>query len=438
MGFTAPLIHRIYSPRSPFYNPNLTHSEQIQASIDQSYSRYLHYLIKSKFASSTSFNTDNYPDWIVAPLSPLHDHYGSEYMLSYQIGTPPTEAFAIIDTGSCLTWLQCLPCDSCFKQKLPIFDPTQSSTYAKLKCDNPYIKNCSSSTRPQISQCKPNENSCFYSAHYLDESYTEGDLATETLIFESDVRPGSTIALPNMAFGCGHNNVFKNTHMVGMIGLNRGELSFISQLGNSKFSYCLLPIGKNPQSETSKMHFGYAALIDGGKTPMITNPKIPGGYYVNLESISVGNERLSFPTGTFNITPEGYGGFVIDSGSTLTFLNTEAFSILAEVIKVKTSLTAEEQHPSVFHLCYWCTWNDLKTNTPNVTFHFTGVDLELSKENTWIEVKRGLLWKSMWCLAMHRSDDLSILGNRQQRNINVGYDFENKVISFKPMDCTKT
>src|SRR5438105_1675901 len=52
-----------------------------------------------------------------------------EFMVPIQLGTPPQEASIIIDTGSDLTWIQSQPCNKCYTQADPIFDPSKSSTY---------------------------------------------------------------------------------------------------------------------------------------------------------------------------------------------------------------------------------------------------------------------------------------------------------------------
>ncbi|OVA20215.1 Peptidase A1 [Macleaya cordata] len=243
-----------------------------------------------------------------------------------------------------------------------------------------------------------------------------------------------------MVFGCGHTN-YKAKGIIdtppGVMGFNRGPLSFVSQLGMEEFSYCFLPESSHwwQKSET-KMHFGLSALIVGGKTPLLNETRAHDvdNYYLNLEGISVGGERLPIPAGTFNVTQWGYGGFIIDSGTTFTQLVAKAFDMLVDAIVKKTSSSVKrKKYPGETELLELCYEGNDMSATPNLTLHFTGVDLELSKLSTWIAVDHRL-----WCLAMMGTYDQSILGNYQQQNINVGYDMRNNVISFKPMDCTKS
>ncbi|KAK8698233.1 hypothetical protein V6N13_114359 [Hibiscus sabdariffa] len=165
-----------------------------------------------------------------------------EYLMNISLGTPGFDVVAIADTGSDLIWTQCNPCSHCFKQEAPFFDPTKSSTTAS-QCDSLQGSSCSSA------------NTCQYSVSYGDESFSNGDLAADTL----------TLAVPIMVIGCGHNNdgTF-NEKTSGIIGLGGGKVSVISQLGASiagKFSYCLLPISE--MGISSKMNFGSNAVVSG-------------------------------------------------------------------------------------------------------------------------------------------------------------------------------
>ena len=47
-----------------------------------------------------------------------------------------TEATFIADTGRDLTWTQCEPCEKCYKQNLPLFDPQQASTDGNVPCNS--------------------------------------------------------------------------------------------------------------------------------------------------------------------------------------------------------------------------------------------------------------------------------------------------------------
>ncbi|KAF5185942.1 hypothetical protein FRX31_024477 [Thalictrum thalictroides] len=70
-------------------------------------------------------------------------------------------------------------------------------------------------------RCEEN-GKCQYSYHYIDGSYTMGNLAQETLINDND---GTNITQPNVIIGCGHKNTYHprpREGIPGIIGLNTG------------------------------------------------------------------------------------------------------------------------------------------------------------------------------------------------------------------------
>ncbi|XP_054820096.1 aspartyl protease family protein At5g10770-like [Prosopis cineraria] len=116
---------------------------------------------------------------------------GSEnYYVTVRLGTPERDLSLEFDTGSDLTWTQCKPCaGSCYSQKDPIFDPSQSSSYFNVPCNSSLCSHLSSS-------CYSPTRACFYGIRYGDGSFTIGSYAKETLtISPNDV-------FQNFLFGC--------------------------------------------------------------------------------------------------------------------------------------------------------------------------------------------------------------------------------------------
>ena len=106
-----------------------------------------------------------------------------------------------------------------------------------------------------------------------------------TLTFEEQV------SVPRIGFGCGVNNqVIGMNNVAEIVGLGRGTLSLVSQLGSRKFSYCFTSIGDN---KSSSLSFGSLADLNVSNgavksTPLIRNPILPSFYYLSLEGITVG------------------------------------------------------------------------------------------------------------------------------------------------------
>ncbi|XP_043692904.1 aspartic proteinase CDR1-like [Telopea speciosissima] len=302
------------------------------------------------------------------------DNNGS-YLMKMSFGTPPVERFAIADTGSDLIWIQCKPCEKCYKQKPPLFDPNKSSTYRNLSCKSKECDLIAGEGRV----CAPGTNDCKYSYYYGDGSSTKGFLASET--FRLGSTSGRSVDLPNKIFGCGHNEGGSsfNDRESGLVGLGGGPLSLISQLKSSiggKFSYCLVPFEK--ENVTSKLNFGSEVVISGDdvvSTPLVI--KDPATfYYVTLEAISVGNKRLAYMNSSKAVADEG--NIILDYGTTLTYIefdfNRNLESEVKKLIHGETFVDTEYSH-----LCY-------KPGTDvnvSVIVHFSEADVKLKPLNTF-------------------------------------------------------
>ncbi|XP_038699746.1 aspartic proteinase CDR1-like [Tripterygium wilfordii] len=102
----------------------------------------------------------------------------SIFSVSFFVGQPPVPQFAILDTGSYLLWIQCEPCQKCFQQSYPIFDPSKSSTYKEFSCNDPLCIQFGNA------RCDSQQR-CGYGMEYMDNSKTEGTLALEQLSFQA-------------------------------------------------------------------------------------------------------------------------------------------------------------------------------------------------------------------------------------------------------------
>ncbi|KAF8089164.1 hypothetical protein N665_0516s0022 [Sinapis alba] len=410
LGFSADLIHRD-SPKSPFYNPTETTAQRLRNAVHRSVNRVVHF--NGKDASVNAPQTE-----ITAQ--------GGEYLMNILLGTPPLPIMAIADTGSDLIWTQCKPCDDCYAQDDPIFDPKASSTYKDVSCSS---KQCTA-LENQASCSTEDNKTCSYTLSYGDKSYTKGNVAADTLTLGStDNRP---VQLKNVVIGCGHNNVGRFTNKgSGIIGLGGGSVSLISQLGDSidgKFSYCLVPLfSKN--DTTSKINFGTNAVVSGNgsvSTPLITKSQATF-YYLTLESVSVGSKNIKYPLASDS--ESGKGNIIIDSGTTLTMFPTEFYSEFEDAVASSINAKRIQDPQYLLSLCYSAT---AKLKFPVITMHFDGADVKLDSSNAFIQISDDLV-----CLAFRGDDQLAIYGNIAQMNFLVGYDTVSKTVSFKPADCAK-
>ncbi|CAA7022952.1 unnamed protein product [Microthlaspi erraticum] len=409
LGFTADLIHRD-SPKSPFYNPMETSFQRTRNAIHRSSNRVFH------FSGKDDASTD-------PPQSEITSN-GGEYLMNVSLGTPPFPIMAIADTGSDLLWTQCKPCEDCYAQVDPLFDPKASSTYKDVSCSS---SQCTALENQ--ASCSTNDNTCTYSMSYGDQSFTKGNVAADTLTLGStNNRP---VQLKNIVIGCGHNDAGTfNKKGSGIVGLGGGSISLVSQLGDSidgKFSYCLVPLASKTDL-TSKINFGTNAVVSGTgvvSTPLITKSQATF-YYLTLESISVGSKNVKFPS---TDSGSSEGNIIIDSGTTLTILPTAFYSELEAVVASSIGAERKDDPQNGLGLCYSAT-TDLKV--PVITMHFDGADVKLDSSNSFVQISEDLV-----CFSFRGSEDLAIYGNLAQMNFLVGYDTVSKKVSFKPADCSK-
>ncbi|XP_073384922.1 aspartic proteinase nepenthesin-1 isoform X3 [Physcomitrium patens] len=338
-----------------------------------------------------------------------------EYLIDISFGSPPQKASVIVDTGSDLIWTQCLPCETCNAAASVIFDPVKSSTYDTVSCASNF---CSSLP---FQSCT---TSCKYDYMYGDGSSTSGALSTETVTV-------GTGTIPNVAFGCGHTNLGSFAGAAGIVGLGQGPLSLISQassITSKKFSYCLVPLGS---TKTSPMLIGDSAAAGGvAYTALLTNTANPTFYYADLTGISVSGKAVTYPVGTFSIDASGQGGFILDSGTTLTYLETGAFNALVAALKAEVPFP--EADGSLYGLDYCFSTAGVANPTyPTMTFHFKGADYELPPENVFVALDTG----GSICLAMAASTGFSIMGNIQQQNHLIVHDLVNQRVGFKEANC---
>ena len=408
-GFTVDLIHRD-SPNSPFYNASETHSQRVAKALRRSINR-LNRFKPTSSVPPNSLQTDLISD-------------SSGYLLNYSVGTPPVPKLAIADTGSDLIWLQCKPCIKCYNQTAPLFYPEMSTTYKTVSCTSSLCKS-------PYNSCSIDGTRCQYSVEYGDGSFSEGDIAVETITLGSTT--GHSVTLRKTIIGCGHNNndTVESKASTGIVGLGGGKASLVSQLHSSiggKFSYCLVPSIYPQDNTSSKLSFGSHAVVSGFGT--VSTPleykRSDTFYNLTLEAMSVGSKRLELSGSSGSGGSKG--NIIIDSGSTLTSFPTEFYSKFESAVAEEINFERIDDPSHLLSLCYN---NSDDIDVPNITAHFSGADVQLNPGFTFVSVTYGIA-----CLAFAASEP-SIFSYLAQSNLLVGYDLVEKTISFKPTDCTK-
>ncbi|KAM3357749.1 aspartic proteinase CDR1-like [Capsicum galapagoense] len=409
-GFSIELIHRD-SPKSPYYNPALNQRQLMNNVFQRSINRANYLMPKSQLSTS------------------LIPDINGVFLTNISIGTKPCAKLVVVDTGSDLIWIQCQPCIHCYQQKNPIFNPKNSSTYKSIPCNSTLCKNLRGSS------CDRKKKTCLYFAGYIDNSFSFGDLASETFTFDdsTNITRPDRLSFPNITFGCGRRNHLNvgDVEPTGIIGLGASPYSLVSQIKSTfghKFSYCLVPFYQ--LNVSSKLNFGEKAVPSSSKfvvsTPLFLKPpKV--FYFLKLLEISIGNKTIQFHNTSKNVHE---GNIAVDSGTTISFLPTQIFSEMKTIMKSEIKLNPLTSNDTqFFQLCY----QDLRiSDVPSVIFQFQDAKVKLNAINSFVHIGDGIV-----CLAFAPTKHLPIFGNIAQTNFFVAYDLDEMIVSFKPTNCDK-
>ncbi|KAK3437297.1 hypothetical protein EUGRSUZ_C01882, partial [Eucalyptus grandis] len=367
--------------------------------------------IQSKISNSISGTSDLKESNVSLPAS--NSTNGGGYVVTIGLGTPTKDLTLLFDTGSALTWTQCEPCISCYSQAEPIFDPSNSSSYANISCFAPSCIGLASGTG-ELPGCSGSR--CIYGTGYGDGSSTVGLFATETLTLSP------TDVITNFEFGCGQNNGGLFDGYAGLLGLARDPISIIEQTATKYgryFSYCLPPSTSAPGYLT----FGRDKVTSPSLsfTPMVTVAQNPLFYGIKIIGISVDGKPLSIPSTVFSSAST-----IIDSGTTVTQLPPTAYTALRSAFREAMANYTSAPPFEPLDTCY--DFSGVSTFTgPVITFTFDGpinIDLDLSGMFYVVDV-------SQVCLAfVAGADDFAIYGNTQQRTFEVVYDVTGGQIGF--------
>uniref|UniRef100_A0A7N0V8H5 Peptidase A1 domain-containing protein n=1 Tax=Kalanchoe fedtschenkoi TaxID=63787 RepID=A0A7N0V8H5_KALFE len=397
-GFTANLYQR-----DAFYNPNLSQTEMIRRAVARSVWR----------ANMSSSITPNSPTAVI-----IRDI--NQFFMKIRLGTPPVDIIAVVDTGSDLTWTQCLPCTRCFPQRLPLFNIQASSSYGTIQCGPSWP--C-----PPWNDIECSNGLCHHDIHYFDGTHTRGLLSKETLWMDSTAH--SAIQIPNYIFGCGMDNIGNLLGTgSGVIGLGPGPESIVTQLGHlsgRKFSYCLMPL--DPPGRVSHIHFGDWAAVRGPGTIMVPLvPRRSGNFYhVTLEAFTVGRTRIPFTSRSGSVEQ---GNIIIDSGTALTNLPRYFYAQIKQAVTMQTHAPEVPDPYQLFELCFR---KDRSLQLPSIVANFRGGNVPLKRFNVFVT------WGSATCLAFGVSESFITYGSLAQQDFLVGFDQYARTVSFKPFQCSR-
>ncbi|TKY66006.1 Aspartic proteinase PCS1 [Spatholobus suberectus] len=226
--------------------------------------------------------------YLPRPPNKLRFHHNVSLAVSITVGTPPQNVSMVIDTGSELSWLHC---NTTRVTPDPFFNPNSSSSYKPISCSSP---TCTTRTRdfPIPASCDSN-NLCHATLSYADASSSEGNLASDTFGFGSSVNPGIVFGCMNSSYSADSDS---DSNSTGLMGMNLGSLSLVSQLKIPKFSYCISGSDFSGILLLGQSNFSWGGSLNYTPLVQISTP-LPyfdrSAYTVRLEGIRVSNKLLN-------------------------------------------------------------------------------------------------------------------------------------------------
>ncbi|KAK9727056.1 hypothetical protein RND81_05G255000 [Saponaria officinalis] len=435
----------------------LSHFTKHSHSPPQNIYKHLNHLATTSLTRARHLKNATTTATTTTTTTPLSAHSYGGYSISLGFGTPPQTLPFIMDTGSSFVWFPCTHnyiCEKCTFATSPSnitsFIPKLSSTAEIVGCLNPkcgLIHN--PNTESRCSDCAPNSVNCTQLCPPYVIIYGSGStgglalLDTLTLNYEK---------VPGFLVGC---SLFSLSQPAGIAGFGRGDSSVPSQLGLTKFCYCSISHNFDDGNVTTPLTLtgkeNSDEKVNGVTyTPLLKNPKIPTKksfqeyYYLGLNKILVGGKKVKY-NGDFLSPPDavtGFGGTIVDSGTTFTYMAREIYEPLAREIEaqVREYKRAEEvENVTGLRPCF----NVPRLETvslPSLSFHYKGgAKMEFPLENYFSIAGKN----EAVCLTVVTdepgqemvSGPKVILGNYQQQNYYVEYDLKHNKFGFKPQKC---
>ncbi|KAL6138751.1 hypothetical protein ACLB2K_064030 [Fragaria x ananassa] len=376
------------------------------------------------------------------PKSPnkLPFHHNVTLTVSVTVGTPPQNVSMVIDTGSELSWL------NCNRTRNFTFDPTRSSSYKPIPCSSP---TCTTRTRDLSIPASCDSNKlCHATLTYADFSSSEGSLAADSFSI------GSSSGTSGLVFGCMDSifdpNSEEDSKNTGLMGMNRGSLSFVSQMEFPKFSYCISESDFSGVLLLGDANFSWVAPLNYTPLIQISTP-LPYfdrvAYTVQLEGIKVANKLLPIAKSDFEPDHTGAGQTMVDSGTQFTFLLGPVYTALRTEFLNQTAhiLRVYEDPNFVFQgamdLCYRVWLNQSKLpQLPSVTLMFRGAEMKVTGKQLLYRVRGEVRGNdSLWCFTFGNSDLLGVeafvIGHHHQQNVWMEFDLHNSRIGLAEVQC---
>ncbi|XP_042008635.1 aspartic proteinase 36-like [Salvia splendens] len=359
------------------------------------------------------------------------------YYAKIGIGTPSIDYYVQVDTGTDITWVNCIQCHQCPWRgyhgiELPLYNPKDSLTGKLVSCEQDFCKEVGGG----LSGCNAN-SSCLYTEVYGDGSYTIGYFVEDVVQYDrisGDLQTKSTNG--SVIFGCGAQQSGdlgpSDDAVNGILGFGKSNSSMLSQLALSgrvkkMFAHCLDGVNGG-----GIFAIGHVVQPLVNTTPLVSNQP---HYNVNMTGIQVGHDFLNL---TSDIYMADKRGAIIDSGTTLAYLPQMIYEpLVKKILSWQMDLKLQLLHDQ--YTCFDFA-GSVDDGFPIVTLHFqNSLSLRVYPHEYLFS------FEDLMCIGWQNSGlesqdkkNITILGDLVLANKLVLYDLEKHAIGWTEYNCSSS
>ncbi|KAI4974460.1 hypothetical protein ZWY2020_047740 [Hordeum vulgare] len=329
-----------------------------------------------------------------------------------------------IDTGSNLTWLECLhpnhQCKIC-KGPHPPYRPNRS--HKMVNCGGQFCTDLHKDLPPyQDPPCHARQqHECHYHVRYVEGTSSDGFIVNDT-VFVDVFAPSKRVQI---FFGCGCNQQpQKYSPVDGILGLGMGKVGFVAQL--------------KAHNVITKDIIGHCLSIDGGGYLFIGDYNFPAGvswapmrkyshyYSPGPAQLLFGRKKIGSKT-----------MMVFDSGTTYTYIPDGVYSQLLAEVKQSVSRSLERVTDQALPVCWkgpFASIQLVKGKFKPLALEFTNQVMHIPPENYLT-----LTQKKNVCLGILQTPkaggQMMIIGDVTMQDLLVIYDNVDKRVGWVSKQC---
>ncbi|XP_051118251.1 aspartic proteinase 36 isoform X2 [Andrographis paniculata] len=359
------------------------------------------------------------------------------YYAKIGIGTPSKDYYVQVDTGSDITWVNCIQCRQCPKKgyhgiELTLYNPKDSLTANLVSCNQPFCKAIGGG----LSGCGANA-SCFYTEVYGDGSYSMGYFVEDVVQYDrvsGDLQTKS--ANGTVIFGCGAGQSgdlgSPDDALDGILGFGKSNSSMLSQLASSgkvkkMFAHCL-----DGDNGGGIFAIGHVVQPQVNTTPLVRDQP---HYNVNMTAIQVGSDYLNLTT---DVLFGDKKGAIIDSGTTLAYLPEAIYvPLVKKILSTQPDLKLQTLHDQ--YTCFEFS-ERVDEGFPNITLHFENSLSLMVYPHDYL-----FHFEDLMCIGWQNSGmgsqdkkNITVLGDLVLSNKLVLYDLEKQSIGWTEYNCSSS